>query len=166
MTEWRCRKCGEVHHELPMHYSAPAPELWFMIPESERGQRCELSSDQCVIDEQHFFMVGNLDLPVVGVAELFSWDVWVSLSRRNFERVTDLWEQPGRETELPYFGWLSTSLPGYLETLSLKTMVYTREVGRKPFIELEPTDHPLALEQRKGITLDRVQEIAEFILHG
>lgn len=72
-----------------------------------------------------------------------------------------MWETPGRENEPPMFGWLSTSLPGYPETLSLKTHLYQREVGRRPLIELEPTDHPLAVEQRTGISWVRVQEIAE-----
>ena len=35
----------------------------------------------------------------------------------------------------------------------------------KPFIELEATDHPLAVEQREGITMDRVREIAEALVH-
>src|SRR5579862_5479566 len=41
-----------------------------------------------------------------------------------------------------------------------------REVGRRPRIELEPTDHPLAVEQRNGITWERVQQIAGLVLHG
>jgi hypothetical protein len=45
-------------------------------------------------------------------------------------------------------------------------MVHTREVGQRPRIELEPTDHPLAVEQRQGITRERVQEIAEIVLHA
>lgn len=166
MRKWRCRCCGKNHGELPMHYGAPAPALWFMIPEAERPQRCLLSSDQCIIDKQHFFVVGNLEIAVAGVEELFSWDVWVSLSDRNFARACQLWEQPGRESEPPYFGWLSTSLPGYPDTLSLKTNVHMREVGRRPRVELEPADHPLAVEQLQGITLARVQEIAELVLHG
>lgn len=149
-----------------MHYGAPAPALWFTIPEAERERRCLLSSDQCIIDDQHFFIVGNLELPVAGVAEPFSWDVWVSLSDRNFARACELWEQPGRESEPPYFGWVSTSLPGYPETLNLKSEVHTRAVGRRPRVELEPTAHPLAVEQRQGITLERAQEIAELVLHG
>ncbi|MBY0457703.1 MAG: DUF2199 domain-containing protein, partial [Gemmataceae bacterium] len=120
MTGWRCRCCGEVHDELPMHYGAPAPALWFDIPEAERDRRCQLSSDQCIIDGRHFFIVGNLELSVAGSAERFSWDVWVSLSDRNFARACALWEQAGRESEPPYFGWVSTSLPGYPETLNLK----------------------------------------------
>jgi hypothetical protein len=47
----------------------------------------------------------------------------------------------------------------------LKTRVHTQAVGKRPLVEMEPTDHPLAVEQRTGITLARVQEIAETLLH-
>lgn len=50
-------------------------------------------------------------------------------------------------------------------TLNLKTHVHTRPVGERPCVELEPTDHPLAVEQRTGITLDRVLKIATAVLH-
>ena len=80
--------------------------------------------------------------------------------------MSELWETDGRESEPPYFGWLSTALPCYSETtLSLKTSVQTRPVGERPFIELEPSDHQLAAEQIAGITKRRVQEIAECVLH-
>jgi hypothetical protein len=39
--------------------------------------------------------------------------------------------------------------------------VHTRAVGLVPWIELEPTDHPLAVDQRTGITWERIREIAE-----
>ena len=41
----------------------------------------------------------------------------------------------------------------------------TQPVGERPLIELEPTDHPLAVEEREGITLARVRAIAERVLH-
>lgn len=66
----------------------------------------------------------------------------------------------------PYFGWLTTELALYSpSTTNLKTHAHTRPLGQRPFIELEPTDHPLAVEQRTGITMDRVREIAEAVLH-
>jgi hypothetical protein len=49
--------------------------------------------------------------------------------------------------------------------LNLKTRVHTRPVGLRPFIELEPTEHPLAVEQQNGITLARVKEIIEGLSH-
>lgn len=166
MKGYKCRRCSDYHDELPLHYGAHAPIYYFVIPEEERQRRCLLSSDQCIIDDQHFFIVGNLELPIIGSDEKFSWDVWVSLSEANFERASELWEQTGRESEPPYFGWLSTSLPVYPDTVNLKTLVYTRPVGLRPYIELERTDHPLTVEQREGITWERVQEIAEIVLHG
>ena len=86
--------------------------------------------------------------------------------RYEIKRAVELWDTPGRESEPPCFGWLCTSLPLYPKTLHLKTHVHTHPVGERPFVELEPTDYPLAVEQRNGITMDRVREIAEALLHG
>lgn len=59
------------------------------------------------------------------------------------------------------FGWLSPSIPCDPETLELKTMVHTLSVGIRPIIELEPMDHPKAIEIRNGITIDGIKKIAE-----
>jgi hypothetical protein len=52
------------------------------------------------------------------------------------------------------------------ETMNLKTRAHLRDHGLRPLIELEPTDHPLALEQRNRISLDRVAEIYAIMMHG
>ena len=168
MQGYKCSTCDDFHTGLPLSYGSPAPAPYFDIPEADRDERALLSSDQCVIDEEQFFILGRLEIPILDADEdLFSWNVWVSLSKENFTRASELWNTEGRESEAPYFGWLSTSLPCYdLNTFLLKTNVHTRPIGERPFIELEPTDHPLAIEQRNGITLKRVQEIAERCLHG
>ncbi|MFJ1592254.1 DUF2199 domain-containing protein [Kitasatospora albolonga] len=147
-----------------MNYMAEAPAVWDAT--FADADDCLLSSDQCVIQAQHYFVKGLIEIPVIGSDEVFSWGAWVSLSRENFSRAADVWETPGRESEKPYFGRLTTDLPVYSPTtLNLKTNVHTRPIGRRPFIELEPTDHPLAVEQRSGITQDRVREIATAVLH-
>lgn len=156
-----CRCCGEHHDELPFSYHAPAPAHW------SPGAAGELGEETCVIGGEHFFLRALVQLPVRDAAEDFAWGVWVSLSERSFRRTLALWEQPDRQAEPPMFGWLSTHLPGYApSTLNLKTLVHTRPVGERPLLELEPTDHPLAVEQREGIDLARVQELAELLLHG
>ncbi len=43
--------------------------------------------------------------------------------------------------------------------------VHSQPVGVRPTVELEHTDHPLAVEQCEGITVARVQAIAEQLLH-
>ena len=54
----------------------------------------------------------------------------------------------------------------YPDTLNLKTRVHLRDDGVRPSIELEPTEHPLAIEQRDGITAERVAELYARLVHG
>jgi hypothetical protein len=159
-----CRGCGQRHDGLPFSYGAPAPAYWRGKLASD--ERSLLEDEICIIQAQHYFVRARLVIPVHDADDDFEWGVWVSLSRDNFRRMLDLWTTPGREREPAYFGWLSTELPAYpVETLNLKTHVHTDEVGTRPHVLLEPTDHPLAVEQRTGITVERVREIAEMVLH-
>lgn len=145
-----------------MSYSATAPDVWDAGFETDPDSL--LSPDHCVIRGQLFFIKGLIEIPVIG-GGTFSWGVWVSLSRDDFTRALEARTAEGG-AEDRYFGWLGTELALYSEgTIDLKTNAHTRPVGRRPFIELEPTDHPLAVEQRTGITQERVREIAMAVLH-
>ena len=66
----------------------------------------------------------------------------------------------------PYFGWFATRLGQWPETLQLKTHVHLRPPPLRPVIELEPTDHPLAIAQREGISRERHRALALAHLHG
>jgi hypothetical protein len=99
---------------------------------------------------------GIIHLPIIGAAETFRWGVWGSLSRENFETLLQKHEDPKR-IELPaMFSWLSTQIPEYPDTLSLKMFGHIQEPGLRPHFRLEQTDHPLSLEYHKGITPERV----------
>lgn len=166
MSGYFCKTCGKQHDELPMCFGPSAPDLWYSIPEAERGERGKLSSDQCMIDGKHFFILGRILIPVIDGPGPFIWLAWVSLSEKNFLRSCELWESEGRESEPPYFGWLQNALPYKPTTLSLKTRLQTMPLGERPNIILENVDHPLFLEQHNGISMARVQQIAEAALHG
>ena len=158
-----CNNCGKYHNDLPLSYNVPTPIHWRYKYKWERHS--ELGTDLCVIRGENFFIRGNVEIPIIDSDEIFGYSVWVSLSQQNFERTRELWFEPKRVEEEPYFGWFSSQLPNYPDTINLKTLVHTRPVGIVPYIELEGTDHPLAVEQREGITMERVQEIAELNLH-
>jgi hypothetical protein len=130
-----------------------------MVPKGERESRTFLTSDTCVIDDEAFFVRGCLELPVVGYDDILSFGVWVSLSRENFNKFEKLFGVPHRSCEGPFFGWLSVPLPTYPDTMNLKTHVNLRDDGIRPLIELEPTNHPLAVEQRDGVGTARIQEL-------
>jgi hypothetical protein len=162
---WTCRCCGQRFNTLPLGFSCNVPEPWLAIPQAERDARGQCSSDLCVIDGEHFFVRGCLEIPIIGRADKFVWGVWASLSKQNFERILDLWDAADLENEPPMFGWLGNAISIYPKTLYLKTHVHPRAGGARPAIELEATDHPLAIEQRQGISLARVEEIAAALLH-
>ena len=148
--EFTCASCGQLHRGMPT-FGADAPLSYYEVPEADRGKRCSLGSDDCVIDEKSFFVRGCIDIPVHGEEEQFSWGVWVSLSEASFSEWIACFDEPRRSQVGPFFGWLNAWLKPYPDTLSLKTRVHLRDNGIRPYIELEPTDHPLALEQMEGI---------------
>jgi hypothetical protein len=146
-------------------FGAIAPLSYYAVPEHERAKRCSLGTDECVIDESHFFVRGSLEIPVHGEKEPFAWGVWVSLSKASFEEWVSAFHMEKRAHLDPYFGWLDAWLKPYPDTANLKTHIHLRDNGIRPYIELEPNQHPLAVEQREGITVERLAEIYAIMMH-
>jgi len=146
-------------------FGANAPSYYYSIPEPEREGRCRLTSETCVVDNEFFFVRGCIEIPVLGAAEPYIWGAWVSLSSKSFDEFISTTDKPGRAGFGPHFGWLSTEFRVYPSTRGLKTHVHIREPELRPLIELEPMDHPLAIEQRMGITVERVGEIYAAYMH-
>jgi hypothetical protein len=163
-VEFLCSCCGESHGGLPSGYGTLAPAYW--RDELASDPTSLLADEQCVIEGKYFFLRARLILPVLDADERFEWGVWVSVSKKNYHRAGEMWGNPDRVAEPPYFGWLATDLPVYEPaTLNLKTQFHTQAVGIRPTVELQATDHPLVLEQHTGITVARIQAIAERLLH-
>lgn len=161
---FKCVSCDEVHEGMPT-FGASAPLSYFDVAEEQRASRCDLGSDDCVIDRQHFFVRGCLEIPVHGQSESFSWGVWVSLSEASHLQWIKYFDEPKRAHIGPFFGWLNAWIKPYPDTVNLKTRVHFRDDGMRPYIELEPTDHPLAVEQRNGISIERLAEIYALMVH-
>ncbi|WP_313334692.1 DUF2199 domain-containing protein [Comamonas sp.] len=162
--EFMCTSCGEMHQGMPS-FGAEDPLSYYDVPNSERSTRCTLSSDTCTVDGKYFFVRGCIEIPIDGEIEPFSWGVWVSLSAESYRKWLEFEFSDKRSHIGPFFGWLNAELMPYPETMNLKTRVHLRDQGIRPFIELEPTDHPLAVEQRQGISVARVAEIYAMVMH-
>lgn len=167
---WKCSTCEEWHYGPCLDFSLGAPVYWNseydeanqigFFDSGKKGLPTNyLDEDICVIDGEHYFVRGLIHLPIIGTAETFRWGVWGSLSRENFEKLMEVFDDPKR-TELPaMFSWLSNSIKDYPETVNLKMNAYIQEPGSRPHFDLEPTDHPLSQEYYHGITPERVREI-------
>lgn len=147
-------------------FGAQAPLSYYAVPGEERASRCQLGTDDCVIDGQFYFVRGCIEIAVQGENEPFSWGVWVSLSEASYLKWVDCFHLPKRSHVGPFFGWLNTALSPYPDTANLKTRVHLRDEGIRPFIELEPTEHPLAVEQCNGISVERLASLYALVMHS
>ncbi len=164
--EFKCSCCDEIHKGIPT-FGADYPITVLQIPLEERESRVDLGSDECVIDEKDFYIRGCIEIPVHGYNEPFVWGTWVSVSEDSFLTFIKNYEEEKRSQIEPFFGWHCSDFIAYDEAcVSLKTRVHLRDNGIRPFIELEPTEHPLAVEQQKGISKDRLIQIFEMMMHG
>ena len=146
-------------------FGSDKPLSYYTVPENERESRCDCGTDDCVIDEDSFFIRGCIEIPVFDEEEPFVWGVWVSLSKDSFKKWLQCFEEKKRSHVGPFFGWLDAWLKPYPDTMNLKTRVHLRDDGIRPYIELEPTNHPLAVEQGEGIPKQKVAELYSVMMH-
>lgn len=156
---WTCKCCGRGFDTLPMDYAFPAPGNWFALPEAERAARARLSADVCIIDGREFYVRGCIEIPVIDCVEMLIHGVWVSVSEESFRYIHERWDSPFVDDEPPRFGWLCNWIRDYPEPQDVRCQVFLRSGNLRPRIVLEPTDYPLAVEQREGVTLERIKEI-------
>lgn len=160
-----CDECGKYHRDIPMNYGAKAPSAYAALTEDEQKD-CELTQDICVINQSRFFIKGQIKIPVEGNEDPFSWNVWVEISRTDFENEQERWTEENRFLKPPYSGILDTLLNVYPNTIGLKVKVQTQTLGLIPDISILESNHPLFLEQENGINMDRVISFAKTILYG
>ena len=162
--QFKCTKCAEWHTGLP-DLAFDAPYYYEQLSEEQKLSIAIKTDDTCSIDNEDFFVRGVIRIPIIGSDTDFAWGAWVSLSPANFQRYLELFEAVDRVESGPYFGWLSNRLPGYPDTLALKTHVHLQPYPQRPEIELEHTDHPLAVHQRNGLHVEVLQATVESALH-
>src|SRR5690349_9146594 len=86
---WTCPCCGESHGGL-RDVACHAPDFW---DGGEKRPNADLLSathilteDFCIVDGEHFFVRGVLELPILGAPDRsFGYGAWASLSAQDFE---------------------------------------------------------------------------------
>lgn len=164
---FNCTICGKQHNSSEISFATAAPEQWWMISDEERANS-SLGEDQCQIHSKEgpsYYVRACLEIPIRGDSGSLHWGVWCSLSASSCGKMMLRWDDPARTDFGPYFGWLCTVIPFYPDTMFLKSDVHEREVGQRPLVILQASDHPLAIDQVQGIEQSRYQEIVESLLH-
>jgi hypothetical protein len=156
-----------------MRYPAP----YARISEEHRRTRAKLSSDLCAIqydDGRKLFVRGVLYIPIHHHPTPLGLGCWASQSGEDFERYvrSEVARQRAEQDpttivpELePTLGRLANSFahyPGAEENPAVR--LHWSRGKERPRFEIESADHPLALDQQKGISLARAWEIVHACL--
>ncbi len=155
-----CACCGktvsgppDLAFDAPLHYA--------QISEVGRAARARLDADFCVIDGADRFIRAVCPVPIRGTEEIFAWGVWVSLGEDSFERYRASFDGPDQSKLGGMFGWLCNRLPPYPNTSQLQTSVVLQDGRQRPLVWVNQVhaEHPLYIDQREGITTERLGEI-------
>src|SRR5258708_6314038 len=83
-----CHICGQTHDGLPPSFAADFPDMYAGLSEADRGSRALIGSDQCIIDEQWFFIRGCLEIPILESEDVFLWGLWASVKEEAFNEIS------------------------------------------------------------------------------
>jgi hypothetical protein len=161
---WTCPCCGKQYDKLSFAYASPEPDPWRAVPEEERSDRGIIWTDTCVIDQQQFFVRGRILIPVIGHNEPFIWGDFGRASRRQASRGMGSFgmsRSASTSRRCPAASPITSR--SIRRHFGLKCKVAMKNARTRPIFEIESPDHPLAVEQRNGITLDRVKEFAALL---
>lgn len=136
---------------MDLAYERPAQ--FYAVLEDERSSRIKSTDDLCTIDGRDFYVRGVLEVPVVDHDDEFHWGVWAQVERADFERYVQAWGDDTEDAMEPFDGRLANRVRAYRDSEGLRITVRPRGGGTRPALLVRDDGHPLARDQREGITL-------------
>jgi hypothetical protein len=143
----------------PLALVAALPDELAALPATERERRAVVGDENCALDDQRFFVRGNLVVPIDGHDghdghDAMIWTIWVELpDRRSYKRTLALWGHGRRDREPAIACTLATELPVAPGSRGLRAALHLGAPGRRPVIRLEPAAHALVELCERGVAL-------------
>ena len=162
---FKCSSCDQWHSSIPA-WGWRYPFPYHAVPEKERNERCYLTDDLCVIDDEQFLVTGILEISIVESSDSVSLQVWVAVNRRDWFEYQELIGESNRSSFGPYRGKLDSTIPTYPDTYHLPVSIEVRDKGLRPLVTILPSENPLYSEQKDGATVERVARLYRFFEHG
>ena len=149
----------EFHPTLPLSweidrpacYDAQAAGDWEVTEHTARWQQA---------DTVQRFYRGTVQVPVFDAPECFEFSVWIATDQDSYQAVQRRLES-GADDGIagPFPGRLACNLPGYPDTLDLPVQVRVVPGSAEPLVAIDAADHPLAVEQHRGVSMARIHEL-------
>jgi hypothetical protein len=168
----RCAECGEEHDLSGIEPSYRLPDAVLPMSEADREARVRDTKDYCIIYPEpdggapRCFVRGLLPVVIRGQSESLRWGLWVEMGPAAFDRVWNLWDDPGQRREPPLACWVANRIKRYPSTLGLPAELQLESPSTRPTIRLAGgLDHPFAREAQEGVDLPRSLEWRAWHLH-
>jgi len=146
-----CPQCGKEHSPIDMEAVFGMPDDYFALEENERKNRGKISSDFCQLDER-YFVRSVIPIPVIDRGNNYCWGVWIELSKDDFFKAFDTWEDDDVSHIPKLKGRLANDLPEYKSTIDLDGELELR-ADTRPFFYVTK-DSRLKEDQENGVTTD------------
>jgi len=156
----KCSQCGEEHDLIDMEVAFGMPDDYFHMAEEDREERGKISNDFCQLDER-YFVRSIIPVPVLDRDEIYCWGVWVELSKDDFFKAYDTWEDDDLSHMPKLSGKLANDLPEYKNATYLEGKLELKNESRPFFYVTEESG--LMMDQASGITVDDTARYYHYI---
>lgn len=159
---WVCRVCGQSHDHLPTDFGWKLPDDIWALGQEVREEKLEWSTDDC-FHEDRWFLRGVLQVPFNFGSGCWGWGVWAEVDQAVVHKLWALGDSDG-SNEPREEGKLACAIPVFTDSLGLPLEVQFGPGDKRPLFFLPfHSPHPLALEQREGISESRYHEIVSVV---
>ena len=165
---FKCSKCGEEHEGWPA-IAFDMPHYYHILSVQDKKEMATLDDDFCIInhgDQIDRFIRVVLFQKVKDSCQDLHYGLWVSVSEKTFNTYSEHFKQGTLEGS--FFGYLCSNVPGYDNTLSIKTNVHVSKGVNRP--EIVPHDDqmdiPFVKDYYEGISLEEAEQRIAKVVGG
>ena len=150
---FKCAMCDDIHEGLP-DITYEMPDACHALGVKKRAERVLLTSDFCILDGGQFHIRCVMEAPVEGLHQKFGWGIWCRIDWRIFKLCWDRFHQDDNSDTTPFRGVLADRLSYYPETDGLPCSIALQNGGLRPLVSIVNAEHPLAVHQSEGMTVE------------
>jgi hypothetical protein len=160
-----CEICGQFHAGQYISFACDCPDPYASLSQAKK-KYTHFDVNSCLIEDAYYIR-GIIELPILELEEQFLWGLWARVWPQDYDEILEHYTDPGKEEITKSFkGRLANRLPGYdSDAFNLKCTIKLQHLGMRPLFVIDEPEHPLAREQRNGISLQRARTIAAIVRH-